>query len=610
MTGPAWGGTERGTRTPSRSTGIPGAAGAIALVLAFGLALRLIIAYVWLPGSGFGTDISSFQAWAGMLAADGPAGFYDRVWVDYTPGYMYVLWVVGVVGQAIGGIGDLIKLPAIVSDVVVGYLVWSMTRELGAGRRAAFLAGTFFVLNPVSWFDSAVWGQVDSFGLVFLLLGLRELWRDRPERAAILTMAAAVIKPQLGILIPLLAFVTIRRALWPAGAYGEDQPPDPIEPRPGLLGRFLAWERDTGKPVRIVTTGVAGLVTAIVLCLPFGLSVLEPTPEPPFVRSDLLEQVGLAAGGYPYVTVNAYNPWALVPGDTGLTLAEHGLWMCDTTDVPPNDSGGDRCSSGTAFIGPIPAVFVGSALLLLTIALAIWYAVRHPDRRTLLVALTVLAVAFFVVPTRVHERYMFPFFGLAAILAAVSVRWRIGYVLLSAATFANMYVVLTTIYDNSDRGVVDWLGIGPAIRSQLGVAVVAMIHLVGFIWALVQLRADSRERLADEIAEARREVLPEPPAPPVRAVAEPGAAAAATARRPFVGWSRPRTWNTGGRLAWLEDRLRLRPIRPDRTALLAREGGGRFDRLDVWVLVVLVIATLTLRTFRLGEPLGMHFDEV
>ncbi|HSK51752.1 MAG TPA: phospholipid carrier-dependent glycosyltransferase, partial [Clostridia bacterium] len=46
------------------------------------------------------------------------------------------------------------------------------------------------------------------------------------------------------------------------------------------------------------------------------------------------------------------------------------------------------------------------------------------------------------------------------------------------------------------------------------------------------------------------------------------------------------------------------------TALLAREGGGRFDRLDVWVLVVLVIATLTLRTFRLGEPLGMHFDEV
>ena len=79
-----------------------------------------------------------------------------------------------------------------------------------SGRRSS-------VLNPITWFDSVVWGQVDSFGVVFLLLGLRELWRDRPERAAIWAVVAAVIKPQLGILIPLVAVVTIRRALWPAG---------------------------------------------------------------------------------------------------------------------------------------------------------------------------------------------------------------------------------------------------------------------------------------------------------------------------------------------------------------------------------------------------------
>ena len=52
-------------------------------------------------------------------------------------------------------------------------------------------------------------------GVVFLLLALRELWRDRPERAAIWAVIAAVIKPQLGILIPFVAVVTIRRALWP-----------------------------------------------------------------------------------------------------------------------------------------------------------------------------------------------------------------------------------------------------------------------------------------------------------------------------------------------------------------------------------------------------------
>ncbi len=48
----------------------------------------------------------------------------------------------------------------------------------------------------------------------------------------------------------------------------------------------------------------------------------------------------------------------------------------------------------------------------------------------------------------------------------------------------------------------------------------------------------------------------------------------------------------------------------DRTALLAGERGGRFDRLDLWILLVLVVAALVLRTYRLAEPYRMHFDEV
>src|SRR6185369_145960 len=87
--------------------------------------------------------------------------------------------------------------------------------ELGGRERLALLGAAVVVVNPVFWFDSVVWGQVDSVGVVFLLLGLRELWRDHPERSAIYAVVAALIKPQLGILIPILALVTIRRALWP-----------------------------------------------------------------------------------------------------------------------------------------------------------------------------------------------------------------------------------------------------------------------------------------------------------------------------------------------------------------------------------------------------------
>ena len=73
-----------------------------------------------------------------------------------------------------------LKAPAILADLAVGWLVWSMVRELGGRDRLALIAAFVAVMNPVTWFDSVLWGQVDSFGVVFLLLGLRELWRDHP----------------------------------------------------------------------------------------------------------------------------------------------------------------------------------------------------------------------------------------------------------------------------------------------------------------------------------------------------------------------------------------------------------------------------------------------
>ena len=298
MTRPASGGTERGTRAPSRSTGMRGAVGAVVIVLALGLALRLIIAYL-LPGSGFGVDLTSFRYWASNLADQGPWGFYGRDFFhDYTPGYLYVLWLVGLVGKVFGGVGDLIKIPPVLADLAIGWLVHSMILELGGRRRLALVGAFVAVMNPISWFDSVVWGQVDSFGVVFLLLGLRELWRDHPERSAVYAVIAAIIKPQLGILIPLVAIVTIRRALRPAGGEGD--------------------EDRTGRPMRIVTTGLAGFVTAVLLAIPFGLTPIG-----------LIEQIAIAGGGYPYLSVNAYNPWALVSSDTGVSLASTGQWVCD-----------------------------------------------------------------------------------------------------------------------------------------------------------------------------------------------------------------------------------------------------------------------------------------
>jgi 4-amino-4-deoxy-L-arabinose transferase-like glycosyltransferase len=624
--GPDPGADERGTGAPPRSTGTQEAVGAILIVLAVGLALRLTLLYL-LPGSGFGGDLASFRYWAGNLADQGLYGFYGRHFFhDYTPGYLYVLWLVGFVGRALGGIGDLIKIPPILADLAVGYLVWSMIRELGARERLALLGAAVVMVSPIFWFDNVVWGQVDSFGLVFLLLGLRELWRDRPERAAVFTVIAAIVKPQLGILVPIVAVVTIRRALWPPDRTWSDQAgADDASINGGLLGRLRSWERRTDMPVRILTTGLAGFLTAVLLCLPFGLGVFEFTSRAPFFTSGLLDQIVKAGGGYPYLTVNAYNAWALVPSDLGNSLASSGQWVCDvvTTVVHVRPElqygvglGSSRCGAGTVQFGAVPAVTLGAVLLLVVIATVLWTIWRRPDRLTILVGLSVFALAFFAAPTRVHERYGFPFFALGAILLAISPRWRVAYVVLTIATFANMYVVLTTLYPPADptfNPVRDWLGIGELIRSQLGVTIVALVHTAAAGWAWLQLRSGAHQSLE---MEADLAALPEPEAAPFleRPWSEPALGsrpiAAASAVVTMPTWSERRPFESVGVTGWILDRLRDAPYRADRSRTLAGEGGGRLDRLDVWLLVVLVLTTFGLRLFRLAEPYQMQFDEV
>jgi len=62
------GASDRGPSVTWRSFG---AARGLLAILALGLAFRLIIAYVLLPGSGFGVDRASFIGWANDLAAHG-----------------------------------------------------------------------------------------------------------------------------------------------------------------------------------------------------------------------------------------------------------------------------------------------------------------------------------------------------------------------------------------------------------------------------------------------------------------------------------------------------------------------------------------------------------
>ena len=99
------------------------AVASIALIATCAVTLRLIIAYVLLPSdAGFAADLNAFRSWSADLGANGPWGVYARgYFLDYLPGYLWILWPLGAVAAAVtsnADPGSLVKLPAIVADAL------------------------------------------------------------------------------------------------------------------------------------------------------------------------------------------------------------------------------------------------------------------------------------------------------------------------------------------------------------------------------------------------------------------------------------------------------------------------------------------------------------
>ena len=103
---------------------------------------------------------------------------------------------------------------------------------------------------------------------------------------------------------------------------------------------------------------------------------------------------------------------------------------------------------------------------------------------------------------------------------------------------------------------------------------------------------------------------PRPIAPSLGHAVPSSRPTAAAVAVPMASWTPRPTLDEVGIRGWLKARFNELPVRPDRSATLRHEGGGRLDRLDLFLVVLLILGTMLLRTFRLAEPYQMHFDEV
>lgn len=236
----------------------------IFVILFFGFLLRVIL-------SAFGTlelDHNTFVGWSNRLIGVGFSRFYDT-WSDYLPGYLYILWVLGWIKEAILFPGVLLfKLPAILSDVLTGFLIYKIVGKL-KNKRWGMIASGLYLFNPAILANSTLWGQADSLTALFSLLAIW-LININPLISSFALAFGTLIKPQAALAAPVVLFVMLKRK----------------------------WA--TRKILGYAFTSFFLFVLAFI----------------PFAGDNnlalfIVERISATLGQYPYTSVNAFNFWGL-----------------------------------------------------------------------------------------------------------------------------------------------------------------------------------------------------------------------------------------------------------------------------------------------------------
>jgi len=516
ITGALWrylrpppGGEDRGTPAEKIS---------LALLLVALLGAKMLVA----PYFGYATDLGTYKAWAIRLADRGPADFYaPNYFCDYPPGYLYVLWLLGSVyeGLKISTAGALstvlVKLPSLLADLLSSWLLFVLLRPR-IGLRLAWIIVLAYTLNPAVIFNSAIWGQTDSFFTLELFLGVLLLLERRIAFGWGLLMIAALTKPQALVFLPLLA----------------------------------SWGGNWDRPERPVLAAASGIAVAALLMLPF---------TEPFALVELYRKT---AAYYAETSVNAFNVMALLGGfrqsDSGMLLfMSYQRWAL--------------------------------VLVLAFFAYLAGLIVRRRDAEMYLYLCFLLPFGFFMLSTRMHERYLFPCLLFLTLLLPRRPRLWALFGGLTCTYLANLWYILAKLNANQFLDKYDPVGVALSV-ANLGLFGLALFEG----WALSSVAA---EPLPIPLLDEGSALVPDAASVPAAVAKQSGPDAAGRHKTASGKRAQPAS----------------REVPAPTPALWEVEAGAakyRLRRLDWALALALVIVAGGLRFWHIGQPNELVFDEV
>lgn len=220
---------------------------------------------------GHTTDMDCFSAWSDMIFESGFSAFYTSdAFTDYPPGYMYILYILGALRKLPLFSGFvLLKVPAILSDIVLGFFIYK-TGQKNFSPRFCMVLSLIYMLNPAVLLNSSLWGQVDGIYTMLITGVVLLLINKKPILSFFLFAICIFVKPQALIYTPVILFSVAEEVFLP-----------------NFDGKKLA---------RYVFFSVLSIGLMALLALPFGIE-------------NVVEQYISTMKSYPHLTVNAFNFW-------------------------------------------------------------------------------------------------------------------------------------------------------------------------------------------------------------------------------------------------------------------------------------------------------------
>lgn len=396
---------------------------AFSLVIFAGLLIRIIL----IGNPGFLADVAFWKSWSLAASDHGIVWTVFNTNINYPPGFIYVLWLMGKIYALLGNPYDyntfwaennflfllVSKSFAIVADTAIAFLIywffsqkenWSRARDGSTEGQDPLikiglptLLASVFYLNPVVILDSALWGQVESLGIFFTLVAVILLFYKKPTLATVIFTTGVLMKLQNIIFIPLY-FLFIFRYF-------------------GTSTSLSAGLKTLAKSL------VAAGATFLFISLPFAIANnMDKVFYLLTVNNDY----------FPWLSLNAHNLWWIVAGTKGMTIIDK-----------------------ITVFGILNAKTVGLLIFSTWYFLLCLLVALRPTPRNFLLALTLSVFAFFLFTTQSHERYSYPVLVLLLFFYPFTVILDAGGRTRKLEYFWILYALLTiTIFFNIHTGLV------------------------------------------------------------------------------------------------------------------------------------------------------------